>query len=240
MLFRSCPLGSTEDAVLARLVAFLAQIDKKPIKTNDSKRNLTEGHVWSALFGSMYAPDWTWDWLIESLSSGYSGDGTGLLEMSDWNASRNPDGTYSDNSFDAYPAINCLDYPYQPVDQKKFYAAAVAAAPIVGAAFGWMEGGCDGWPVSGIPIPHDLSPAADVANQILVVGTTYDPATPVQWSRNLAEQLGGATYIEFNGDGHTAYFNGSPCLDKKIDAFYIKATVPTNEPICQPDDPILS
>lgn len=234
-----CPLGKTEDQVLSGLVAFLAQLDQKPLKTKDSKRNLTEGHVWNALFGSMYSPQWTWDWLIESLSAGYKGDGTALLEMSDWNASRNPDGTYADNSFDAYPAINCLDYPYKPVDQKKFYAAAVAAAPIVGAAFGWMEGGCEGWPVSGIPMPHDLSTAASVADQILVVGTTYDPATPVQWARNLAQQLGGATYIEFNGDGHTAYFNGSSCLDKKIDSFYIKGTVPTNEPICQPDEPIL-
>lgn len=235
-----CPLGNSEDQVLERLMAFLEQLDRKPLTTQNPQRKLAEGHAWGALIGSMYAPDWTWDWLIESLSSAYKGDGTGLLEMSDWNAGRNTDGTYMDNSYDAFPAISCLDYPYKPFDQQKFYAKAIAVAPVVGRAFGWMEGGCQDWPVTGIPMPRDVSSAAPVAQRIVVVGTTFDPATPVEWSRSLAQQLGGANYLEFNGDGHTAYFSGSSCIDKKIDAFFIKGTLPVNEPICQPDDPILN
>ena len=47
------------------------------------------------------------------------GDGSGLLAIADTLNSRNPDGTYQDNSTDAINAINNLDYTperkHQPV-----------------------------------------------------------------------------------------------------------------------------
>ena len=238
-VYGDCPLGSTESAMLSKLFAFLKQLDSKPLKTDDADRKLTESHVWNALFGSMYAPDWTWDWLIESLDAGYEGDGTGLLDMSDWQAGRNPDGTYMDNSYDAFTAISCLDYPYADFKRADLIARAKEAAPLLGEVFGWMEGGCKNWPVTGIPMPSDISAAADAATTIVVVGTVNDPATPVQWARSLTEELGNAVYLEFNGDGHTAYMSGSKCIDSRIDEYFITGRLPKNSPICQPDEPIL-
>ena len=213
----------------------MKKLDTKPLKTNDPDRPLTEGLAWMAVTGSMYSPQWTWDWTIESLDSAYKGDGQGLLEMADWNAGRESDGTYLDNSFDAFSAINCLDYPYEPFDRQTFIAEAKAVAPLLGGLFGWMEGGCKNWPVSGIPMPHDVSAAAASATTMVVVGTVNDPATPVEWARALTKQLVNATYLEFNGDGHTAYFNGSRCIDYRIDMYFINGTLPPKGLVCQPD-----
>ena len=39
----------------------------------------------------------------------------------------------------------------------------------------------------------------------LVVGTTYDPATPYRGAKNLVRTLGNARLLTMRGDGHTAY-----------------------------------
>lgn len=238
-VYGDCPLGETESTMLTKLFRFLKKLDSKPLKTEDPDRQLTESHAWTALFGSMYSPDWTWDWLIESLAAAYAGDGTGLLDMSDWQAGRNPDGTYMDNSYDAFTAISCLDYPYVDFNRAELLARAKAAAPMLGEVFGWMEGACKEWPVSGIPMPRDVSAAANAATTIVVVGTVHDPATPVEWAKSLTKQLINAVYVEFNGDGHTAYMSGSTCIDERIDEYFISGRLPKNSPICQPDEPIL-
>ncbi len=237
--FVKCVLGNSESDVLDRLMTFINKLDSKPLKTEGS-RKLTESHAWMALIGSMYAPQWTWDWLIDSLEAAYAGDGTALLDMADWQAGRQPDGTYEDNSFDAFPAINCIDYPYEPFDRDQFMTQTMAVAPMLGRLFGWMEGGCKDWPGKGIPMPADISAAANSANPILVVGTVYDPATPVQWARNLTEQLGNARYLEFTGDGHTAYVSGSRCIDYRIDKFFTDGELPPEGLKCLPDTVLVS
>lgn len=233
-----CPLGNSETQLLNKLLTFVDKLDAKPLKT-ESKRVLTESHAWMALIGSMYAPQWTWEWLISSLEAAYYGDGTALLEMADWQAGRLPDGSYEDNSFDSFAAINCIDYPYEPFERQQLIADMTKVAPLLGRLFGWMEGGCKDWPAKGITMPKDVSAAADSANTILVIGTTFDPATPVQWSKNLTEQLGNAVYLEFYGDGHTAYVSGSRCIDYRVDRFFIQRELPPTDLVCRPDEPLL-
>jgi hypothetical protein len=61
----------------------------------------------------------------------------------------------------------------------------------------------------------------------VVVGTEFDPATPYQWSVSLADQLEQGVLISWKGgDGHTAYYSGSRCIDKAVDEFYLDGTVP--------------
>ena len=81
--------------------------------------------------------------------------------------------------------------------------------------------------------PHRVDAAG--SPPILVVGTTNDPATPVQWARSLSSQLSQGVYLEWNGDGHTAYYRdgGSACINEKVDTYLLTGTAPTNGTVCQ-------
>jgi hypothetical protein len=91
--------------------------------------------------------------------------------------------------------------------------------------------------VTGELMPRDV--AAPNAPAIIVIGTTNDPATPNDWAIALAKQLEVGVYLNFNGDGHTAYLSGSECIDQIVDDFWLAGTVPANGKICQPDYPFV-
>ena len=67
---------------------------------------------------------------------------------------------------------------------------------------------------------------------IMVVGTTRDPATPLAGARGLVRQLDNAVLVTRNGDGHTAYHQGSACVDRTIEAYLVSGTVPKKEVDC--------
>ena len=58
-----------------------------------------------------------------------------------------------------------------------------------------------------------------------MIGSTGDPATPLQWSKNLAAQLESGTLITRQGEGHTGYFF-SNCVRKAADAYLLDLKVP--------------
>ena len=60
-----------------------------------------------------------------------------------------------------------------------------------------------------------------------MVGTEYDPATPYEWSVALAAQLESGVLVSWiGGDGHTAYYQGSKCIDNAVDDYLVKGEVP--------------
>ena len=54
----------------------------------------------------------------------------------------------------------------------------------------------------------------------LVVGTTYDVATPYRGAKRLVARLGNARLLTMRGDGHTAYGGNSSCIDAAVDAYF--------------------
>jgi hypothetical protein len=237
--YNPCPIGSTAKDVVKRLQAFLAKIDKEPLTTDNPDRSVYETHAWNAVLMPLYVADGGWDWLIQGLDSAYSGDGSDLLAISDWAMSRNPNGTYDDNSNEAFIAISCLD---SGVSTNKDIAAYIpefeSVAPITGRMMAWGESSCVDWPATGIKAPSDVK--VDVSTPIVVIGNKYDPATPLKWAQSLAKELGDSIFIEMNGDGHTSYFSGSTCIDNIVDKFFFNGTLPTANTVCQLDNPLLA
>ena len=85
------------------------------------------------------------------------------------------------------------------------------------------------------PVPPLREPApiaAEGAGPIVVVGTTGDPATPYQWSQNLAQQLDDAVLLTFEGNGHTAYGRSGGCVEEPVDAYLLEGTVPEDGLTC--------
>ena len=81
---------------------------------------------------------------------------------------------------------------------------------------------CSTWTVQ----RHALNlPTAPSAPNLLVIGTLHDPATPYEGAVDLAETLGSATLLTWEGNGHTAY-GQSECINRLVDAYFISLTVP--------------
>src|SRR5690606_12273158 len=123
-----------------------------------------------------------------------------------------PDGTYRDNSTEAFLAINCLDYVTSITHEGMRAEAALLAeaAPIFGPVMSYGGTLCDAWP---FPATRErVAIAAAGSADILVIGTTNDPATPYVWAVALADQLQNGHLVSYEGEGHTAYTTGNPCV----------------------------
>jgi hypothetical protein len=74
----------------------------------------------------------------------------------------------------------------------------------------------------------------------LVIGTTYDPATPYSGSVAMVEALGNARLLTMEGDGHTAYGRNSACVDAATDAYLIDGALPAAGTVCQQEVPLVA
>ena len=181
--------------------------------------------VASALYSRSFWPD-----LKIGLADAFRGDGSVLLQLADLLLERNPDGTYA-NLVDADTAISCLDRPF-PRSLAAWQAAArqaAQAAPLFGAPIVWGNLTCAYWPVPSYPLPTIRAAGAP---PILVVGTLRDPATPYRWAQALAGDLSSGVLLGWNGDGHTAYGEGSACVDQIVNAYLVSLTVPRSGTVC--------
>ncbi len=110
--------------------------------------------------------------------------------------------------------------------------AAVLAerAPVFGP---WMSYGgtsCASWPFPGT---RERGPiAAAGSSDILVIGTTNDPATPYVWAQNMAAQLENGHLVTYTGEGHTAYNKSNSCVNDAVDDYFIEDRVPESDPQC--------
>jgi pimeloyl-ACP methyl ester carboxylesterase len=219
-----CFLGRTVDDGVARIQAFLAQVEKTPLPTG-SDRQLTEGLAMLGIWMPLYIKDY-WGQLSTGLKQAMNdGRGSALLSLADLYTSRGPSG-FTDNSMEALYAVNCLDHDdyIQTPDVPSHFAEFEKASPTFGRAFAFGLSTCSQWPVkSG---QHTTALHAAGAPPIVVIGTTRDPATPLAWAEALAGELESGRLITRDGDGHTAFQRGNSCVDDAVENFLIKGTVP--------------
>ncbi len=225
-----CFLGSTVDEGTGRIRSFFSQLDSRPLPTKDG-RELTEGDAFLGLALPLYSRDY-WLLLSTALKSAFAGDGTAVMLLADAYAERTGD-TYDNNSAEAIYAINCLDDPWArrtPAEVKADIPAFETASPTFGRAFAWMGASCSGLEEPTTSKPHAVH--AKGAAPIVVTGTTRDPATPLQWAKNLASELDSGVLITRDGDGHTAYNSGNACVDSALEDYLIDGKVPRNGLAC--------
>jgi hypothetical protein len=155
-----------------------------------------------------------------------------MLRLADLAADRESNGTYSSNSSFAFLAYNCLDYSTQsdPAAMRAEAAQLAEVSPTLGESFAYGGVNCRDWPAKPVRTP---APAAySGQSTIMVLGTTGDPATPVEWAGSLRKQLGNAALLTWQGEGHTAYGRGSSCVDKAVDSYLVDGSAPTDGARC--------
>ena len=229
----SCPMGRTKDEGIANVRSFLESLEASPLPTNDPDRPLTEGLAVTAMIGAMYNTQW-WPELTNAYSDATRrNDGTAMLEIADLMNSRNPDGTYADNSTDAINAINNLDYKPAGTDAEWIARADALKSElsILDRYVGYPSAGLSAWPTE----HAERAPIhATGAAPILVIGTTHDPATPYPMAEALASQLDSGVLITVEGWNHTAYRRGAnQCVARAVEDYFVKGIVPTDGLMCQ-------
>jgi hypothetical protein len=225
-----CFLGKTVPQVEKSISDLLDSIAQHPLPAGGG-RELTVGDAFYGVSVTLYSRSY-WLLLSTALRSALSGDGSGLMRLADAYASRNSDGTYQNNSMEAFVDISCLDdpwsLPYRKVPSQ--YPAFEKASPVFGKVFAWSLTSCDGF----TPRPDEKAPVihAKGAAPIVVIGTTRDPATPYQWAVHLSRQLDSGVLITRNGDGHTGYHEGNACVDDAVESYLVAGKVPASGTHC--------
>lgn len=225
----SCLFSSVEDG-RTQIGQMLAQLEASPLLGEDG-RLLGANTLLTAIIFPLYRQN-SWNYLTELFREIQSGKTGVAFALADAYYERSADGTFETNSTEAFIAINCLDYTYENdrAVWRKQSQELIQQAPLFGPYMSYGEVGCTSWPHSS---SHERGPIhASGAPPIIVIGTTNDPATPYQWSKNLATQLDQGLLITYEGEGHTAYNKSNSCVDSTVDDFFINGVVPSQPVLC--------
>jgi pimeloyl-ACP methyl ester carboxylesterase len=225
-----CFLGNTVPDALKTITALLDRIAQHPLPAQNG-RVLTVGTAFSGVAVTLYNRNY-WVLLSSALRAALGGDGSQLLRLSDFYNARNSDGTYANNSMEAFYDISCLDDPSSiPFSKVRAQLPAFErASSVFGRVFAWGLTACRGFtPRSDQPVP---TIRARGAAPIVVIGTTRDPATPFQWAVALASQLDSGVLVRRNGDGHTGYRTGNSCVDDAVESYLVSGIVPADNTSC--------
>jgi len=222
----ACVFNSNGNSAAA-LDKLIAEIDAKPLVVSADRTPVTQGVMYTALAQAMYS-DALWPQLERSLSDAVEGDGAGLLQLYDDYFQRKPDGSYG-NELEAFLAISCLDDPgptsVEEVDAQ--IPVFTKAAKRFGASFAYGYS-CALWPVAQAP---RITITGKGAGPIIVIGTTGDPATPIESSRKAARSLEGGLFLTVKADQHTGY-GLNTCVVETVDRYLIDLKAPADGKVC--------
>lgn len=220
-----CPLPGDHTAATAALKEYLLSL---PVTSTDPDQ-ATRADAMAALSSAMYIPPDSFPELLAGLRAGMAGDGGGLITQGGLRV--DPDSEPS-NYYNALYAINCYDSSPTPDLQGTDRLAGQwdADTPIFGSANAWGGLRCSDFAA------HDPTGPARVRGEgappIVIVGALEDGATPIEWSRALADQLVSARLVVADTDVHSVYPAYNDCVRRVVDAYLLDGVVPPRESEC--------
>jgi pimeloyl-ACP methyl ester carboxylesterase len=204
---RTCPAGPNSGRLLDDLYGTV--VDAGTEHFDDWDPVVTPDQVDGIIVSAMYNTD-LWQPLAVGLADAADGDASTLAALGSFLEAGYPRAENSyDNLTEANVAVYCADFAGREGD--------VAV------------NGCTGWPETNEPLPPIT--AVDTPNPIVVIGTDGDPATPGFLAPRMAEALGDAVSIRWEGAGHTA-FGHSQCVDDMVVRYLVDLVVPKNRSRC--------
>ena len=214
---------------MAAYDALIAKLTTNPIPSADAGRPAVGPGI--ALYGVvavLYVKQY-WPVVTRALAAAEKGDGSQLLDLYDSYVERQADGTWT-NAFEGLIAINCLDDPgpKDPSFPDTYAAELRTLSPHFGdwAAYSYN---CIFWPTPQKP-PVKLTGAG--AGTIVVVGTTGDPITPIESTKNMAAALENGVLVTVDAEQHTGY-GVNQCVVAAVDDYLIDLTAPEAGLLCK-------
>jgi len=210
---RACPAGPRTEALLDDVLRDIRTASTDWFDEWDAR--VTRGQVGGIITSAMYNTD-LWAPLGVALGDADDGDASTLAALGSFLEAGYPRVDEAEsNLIEANVAIYCADF----------------AGRRGAFAVDW----CAGWPETAEPLPPITS--VDVANPIVVIGTDGDPATPGFLAPRMADALGDAVSIRWEGAGHTAFLH-SECVDAMVVDYLIDLIVPTDRARCDFTDDV--
>lgn len=222
----ACTFHNDGDAAGAYL-ELMRRLDESPIPSVEGRPAVGVGVLAIAAAQSMYSESY-WPAFERALSDALAGDGAGLLQLHDAYYQRQPDGTYT-NLIEAFQAISCADEAERPtVDESD--ADAERILEVAPRIFPYTTGSytCTFFPES---LDPRVEVTGDGAGPIVVIGTTGDPATPIESSRSMAETLEDGRLVIVEANEHTGY-RSNECVRGIVHEYLLRLTAPANDTTC--------
>jgi pimeloyl-ACP methyl ester carboxylesterase len=221
-----CPFhnGAAAEGAFDQL---MVSLDESPLPSAGDRVAVNRSVAALAVAQAMYSERY-WPALERALEDAAAGDGAGLLQLHDAYYQRRADGTYG-NLIEAFQAINCADEAERPtveeadadVDQ------VLAIAPRI---FPYTTGS-----YSCTFFPPALDPRISItgagAGPIVVIGTTGDPATPLESSRAMADTLEDGRLVIVEANEHTGY-RGDDCVRGIVHDYLLSLVAPDDGTTC--------
>jgi pimeloyl-ACP methyl ester carboxylesterase len=219
----TCPFEGDAQAQLEQVSILYDRLEADPLKHSDG-RVVDNSTLRTAMVTTLYSED-NWSYLTQLFVEVDQGITDTAMLLVDFYYDRR-DGVYHNNSMEAFIAINCLDYPVE-FDREVIAEQSRQlreVAPYTARPQGTGDLVCQNW-----PFPPRLTKgtvSGRGANPVVVLGTTGDPATPYNWSLDLAQQLGNARHVTYVAEGHLAYNKGSACVDNSVEQYFLTGELP--------------
>jgi pimeloyl-ACP methyl ester carboxylesterase len=133
-------------------------------------------------------------------------------------------------------ALVCADSPARqdarawPRVVRRLEAVSRIGGPVVG----WHNAPCASWPTRSADRytgPWD----ATTPNPILLIGTRFDPNTPLRNAQRAARRLGNAVLLTHDGYGHLSHSDPSRCVVQATGRYLVDLTVPARGTVCPSD-----
>jgi pimeloyl-ACP methyl ester carboxylesterase len=133
-------------------------------------------------------------------------------------------------------ALVCADSPARhPATAWPGVVRRLAAVSRVGGPpLGWINAPCASWPTSSAD--RYTGPwNATTKHPILVIGTRFDPNTPLANARRAARRLGNAVLLTHDGYGHLSRRDPSTCVVQATGRYLMDLTTPAPGTVCPAD-----
>lgn len=224
----ACPFhnGGAADSAYT---ALMAQLDRQPISV-PGMGTLGPGEAQTGILTYLYSGDPLP--LMQALADAQAGDGTQLLSTAN--------AYYAQVQLGAYLATTCLDVAHRtsPTSIAEALAATSAQAPRFAAEVVLTDAyGCLDWPVPAAPVA--VGPPPQGLPPILILASSFDPATPPWQAQPLADALGTGVVLMRNGIGHTTdgSMRHNACLSTASAAYMLDLTLPAAGTVCTDPPP---
>ncbi|WP_351233370.1 alpha/beta hydrolase [Streptomyces sp. NPDC002133] len=134
-------------------------------------------------------------------------------------------------------AIRCSESPNprDPLRYPSLEQFSYERAGDLGRLLAWSIEPCATWPATAAQ-PYTGPWNRPTAHPVLVVNTTYDPATAYTQAEALTRRLADARLLTVHGYGHSAFSNLSSCADDHQTRYFLDGVLPPPGATCSQDD----
>lgn len=144
------------------------------------------------------------------------------------------------DTVDAFHGVACADSrnPRERIDWWRAGQDQDKQYPWFGSVWTWRSATCGNWPIVTKEDTWFRPFGGRTSGPILVVGNTYDPATPIHGARAVVRRFDRARLLTYAGWGHTAI--GNSCVTAAFDTFFASGVMPAPGAVCRMDGPLFS